>query len=424
MALATIIRFGRYLLAGIVLSAWLTVSIADEAITWVSPAGQDQQAVHMYFFWSPLCPHCQNARAFLVPLAEQHEWLKLHSYNLLENQENLRIYQQFAASLGQDAQSVPGIFVCGQMLTGWHSPEITGQALLAFAQQCRSGAGAQAPPADASLQLPLLASVDMGDYSLPVFTLIIASLDAFNPCAFFVLLFLLSMLVHARSRARMLLIGGTFVLISGLAYFVFMVAWLNLFFLVGALHWITLIAALVAIAIGVMGIKDYLMFHRGVSLSIREENKSRLYARVRSLLSTDNLPALMFSTVVLAIVANSYELLCTAGFPMVYTRTLTLYQLSDAGYYLYIALYNLVYVIPLVIIVALFTVSMGARKLTVMQGRLLKLLSGTMMLELGVVLLVNPGLLNNIFTGFGLLLIALLVMMIAKWLGKSQAEPS
>lgn len=107
---------------------------------------------------------------------------------------------------------------------------------------------------------------------------------------------------------------------------------------------------------------------------------------------------------------------------MVYTRTLTLYQLSDADYYLYVALYNVIYVIPLAVIVGIFTISLGARKMTVLQGRLLKLLSGVMMLELGLVLLINPGWLNNIFTGIGLLLVAVMVTLLAKWLTKSSNQ--
>lgn len=410
----------RFLLIGLLLLFNVTSTWAEAPIEWTSTTDDGQRLVHVYFFWSPLCPHCQNARAFLSPAAEQHEWLQLHAYNLLEDPGYIWLYQQYAASMGADAQSIPGIFLCGQMFTGWHSAEITGKALFSLAEECRDDTVHETRQHNQVIELPLLGALDGSDMSLPLFTLIIAGLDAFNPCAFFVLLFLLSMLVHARSRSRMLLIGSTFVLVSGLVYFVFMVAWLNLFLLVGALLWITLVAGLIAITIGILGIKDFFRPGDGVSLSMGQEQKSRLFARVRGLLSADRLPTMMVSTVVLAVVANSYELLCTAGFPMVYTRTLTLHQLSEVDYYLYVALYNVVYVIPLAVIVGVFTLSLGARKMTLMQGRLLKLLSGVMMLELGLVLLINPGWLNNIFTGIGLLLIAVVVTLLARLLIKTE----
>ncbi|MCK7494235.1 MAG: hypothetical protein MZW92_25745 [Comamonadaceae bacterium] len=105
----------------------------------------------------------------------------------------------------------------------------------------------------------------------------------------------------------------------------------------------------------------------------------------------------------LAVAANSYELLCTAGFPMVFARILTLNELPPVSYYLYLVLYNLVYVVPLSVIVGIFTVTLGRKKLTEWQGRVLKLLSGTMMLGLGAVLLINPSLLNNVLVSLALL---------------------
>jgi hypothetical protein len=112
---------------------------------------------------------------------------------------------------------------------------------------------------------------------------------------------------------------------------------------------------------------------------------------------------------VLAIAANAYELLCTAGFPMVFTRILTLNHLSSGWYYLYLVLYNAVYVIPLASIVVIFTVTLGKKHLTEQQGRLMKLVSGTMMLSLGGVLLFNPSILSNAFISFMLLMGALVV---------------
>jgi hypothetical protein len=243
--------------------------------------------------------------------------------------------------------------------------------------------------------VPLFGEIDHGDLSLPLFTLIIAGMDSFNPCAFFVLLFLLSLLVHVRSRKRMLLVGGVFVLFSGLVYFLFMAAWLNVFLVIGRLAAITLTGGLVALVIGAINIKDFLFFKQGVSLVIPEAAKPKLFERMRGLLKAQSLPAMLGGAVVLAVTANAYELLCTAGFPMVYTRVLTLHQLSPAEYYEYLVLYNVVYVVPLAIIVAVITATLGARKMTEWQGRQLKLLSGLMMAVLGLVLIIEPALLNN-----------------------------
>jgi hypothetical protein len=237
--------------------------------------------------------------------------------------------------------------------------------------------------------------------------MVLAGLDSFNPCAFFVLFLLLGLLVHAQSRKRMLFIGGVFVFFSGFVYFIFMAAWLNFFLHAGQLRVITIIAGLVALTVAFINIKDFFFFKKGVSLSIPEKAKPKLFDRMRGILKTTSVPSMVMGTIVLAITANTYELLCTVGFPMVFTRILTLQNLSGLQYYLYLVLYNIVYVIPLAVIVVIFSITLGVKKLTEHQGRILKLISGIMMLFLGIVILINPSLLNNILVSIGLLVLAL-----------------
>lgn len=259
------------------------------------------------------------------------------------------------------------------------------------------------PPMEETVEVPFFGELQVNDLSLPAFTFIIAGCDAFNPCAFFILLTLLSLLMHAGSRWRMLIVGGIFVLFSGLFYFVFMAAWLNIFMLAGHIQWITVAAGLLAVVVAVINIKDYFAYRRGVSLSIPDKAKPGLFARMRKLVAATSLWPMLAGTLALAAAANMYELLCTAGFPMVFTRVLTLRELPASGYYGYLLFYNLVYVVPLAVIVFAFTVTLGTRKLQEREGRVLKLLSGTMMLLLGLVILLVPDLLHSVVAAVALL---------------------
>jgi thiol-disulfide isomerase/thioredoxin len=383
---------------------------------WYGQAADGTPTVRLYYFYSPTCPHCQAAKPWLDQLERDLPWLEVRRYSVKDDRDNARFYYNTARALGADAMSVPGFVYCRQVAIGYDAAETTGRELQASLEACRerriaepgtptqAGAGTaagEAPvgPAAAAggtaLELPLLGRVDAQALSLPVLTLVLAGMDAFNPCAFFVLLFLLSLLVHARSRARMAIVGGTFVLFSGLVYFVFMAAWLNVFLIAGQLRTITVVAGLLALTVAALNIKDYFWFKAGPSLSIPDAAKPGLFKRMREVVTTGSLGPMLAGTVVLAIVANSYELLCTAGFPMVYTRALTLAGLEPWQHYAWLAAYNVIYVIPLLVIVTVFTWTMGARKLSETEGRLLKLISGFMMLGFGVVLLVSPHLLTN-----------------------------
>ncbi len=434
--------------------------------TWFELTPDGDARIHLYFFWSKTCPHCQEAHPFIMDLPNQFPWLDLHEYELSESQENGQRYAEMAAMTGAEAMYVPAFFFCGNMTSGYGSHETTGATLVEGLDSCHefvleNFAGAPVGPAQPavpaaahadpvvpavverepavaavaatapelpaveslaavpSLALPIVGEIGAESMSLPALTMVVAGLDAFNPCAFFVLMFLLSLMVHARSRKRMLLIGVTFIFFSGLIYFVFMAAWLNVFLWVGELQLITLAAGVIAVVIALINIKDYFWFKQGVSLSIPERAKPGLYQRSRNLVRATSLPAMLAGTVVLALAANSYELLCTSGFPMVYTRMLTLHDLPTSTFYTYLAAYNIVYVLPLLLIVLLFTVRFGAHKLTEEQGRVLKLLSGLMMLFLGLILIFAPAMLNNLTTAFALLLmtlfVTLLIVLIDKW---------
>jgi cytochrome c biogenesis protein CcdA/glutaredoxin-related protein len=422
-------RICNLLLSGLLLGLvfWPGGSHGQDAYTWVEAEAGGVQRVHLYFFWSERCPHCLEARPFIEALPAQHPWINLHSLEISRSRENLQRYVDMAASLGQEARSVPALLFCGQMQVGWDSGQTSGADLLARLSACREPTIQGQPPVPVAqntlLHVPLLGEFDAASLSLPVLTVVIAGLDAFNPCAFFVLLFLLSLMAHQQDRHRMLLIGGVFVFISGFMYFAFMVAWLGLFRVMGSLPWVTTGAGVLAAVMGAINVKDFFAFRQGVSLSIPESRKADIFRRGRAILAAGSLPAMLVATALLATAANFYELLCTAGLPMIFTRLLTLHEPDIARHLLYLALYNVIYVLPMLAIVLAFTRTMGARKLSEREGRLLKLLSGLMMLGLGVLLLTAPERLDNLGVAFGLLLgAALLTWLAARWSRGRAAE--
>lgn len=412
--------------------------------------GQDHQrdTIIVYFFRGKGCPHCEEEEIFLAGLRRDRPSLEVKDYEVWYNKENAGLMAAMLRAHGVKSSGVPVTFVDDQMFSGFSAQ--TRAAIEKAITECsevpcgdpaerlrkadntdravRPQPSAPEPLSTAdetqketAVTIPLIGALDARTSSLPVLTLLIAGMDSFNPCAFFVLLSLLSLLVHAQSRNKMLLIGGIFVFFSGFIYFLFMAAWLNLFLVMGRVAVITTIAGWVSVVIAGINIKDFFLFKQGVSLTIPDSAKPKLFDRMRRLLRSTSLVSIMVGATVLAVVANFYELLCTAGFPMVFTRILTLNNLSTATYYLYLLLYNIVYVVPLFIIVLGFTLTLGKRQLSEWQGRVLKLVSGAMMLGLGAVLLVNPALLNSVLVSFIILIsalgVSLLVATVTRRLG-------
>jgi cytochrome c biogenesis protein CcdA/thiol-disulfide isomerase/thioredoxin len=240
------------------------------------------------------------------------------------------------------------------------------------------------------ISIPFIGKIDPSEISLPILTIVIGGLDGFNPCAIWVLCFLLTLLIYVRDRKRMLVVGVIFVSTSAFVYFLFMTAWLNFFLLIGYVDIVRIVIGIVAVTAGIVNMKDFFFFKRGISLTIPESKKPGLIKRMRNLIKEESMVPLIIGTITLAFFANLIELLCSAGFPAIYTRILTLNALPSIQYYLYLVAYNIIYVIPLLVIVMVFVITMGRRKLNERQGRILKLISGALMLILGLLLLLKP----------------------------------
>ncbi|KYK32196.1 MAG: hypothetical protein AYK22_07580 [Thermoplasmatales archaeon SG8-52-3] len=255
--------------------------------------------------------------------------------------------------------------------------------------------------------------INLSDASLPIITILIGAIDSVNPCSFFVLLFLLSLLLYTKSRKKMLFVGGIFIFFSGFIYFLLMAAILNFIAVVENQYIISYMAGIIAIIFGIINIKDFFFFKKGPSTSISDKQKSKLAKQMRNIIKISSIPSLFFSTVVLAISANTVELLCSFYLPFIYTGTiLPQYNLGLVEQYLYLIFYNIVYVIPLLIIVGIMVITLGRWKLTEFQGRILKLFSGIMILSLGAILLFKYELLNDVFSIIYILLFSLFTSVI------------
>ena len=240
------------------------------------------------------------------------------------------------------------------------------------------------------INVPVLGELSMTRLGLPLFTFLVGLVDGFNPCAMWILVFLLSVLVNIKDRRKILLIAGTFVVVSGLAYFAFMAAWLNLFLLIGIVRPVQIILGVLALLIGVINIKDFFAFKKGVSLSIPESSKPGLYRRVREIVTAKYLTVALTGVVALAVVVNMVELLCTAGLPAVYTQILTLQDLPVWKNYSYLALYISAYMLDDAMLLTIVVATLSHRKLQEREGRWLKLISGIVILALALAMLFKP----------------------------------
>jgi hypothetical protein len=185
----------------------------------------------------------------------------------------------------------------------------------------------------------------------------------------------------------MVAIAGTFVAIQGIAYFLMLTAWLNLFLLIGLARWSEIAIGAIALVAGLVNVKDFFAYGRGITLSIPERRRADIYKRIKGLLHAETIAAAIVGTAVLGVLVQVVEFMCTSGFPALFTRILTLRALDAASYYGYIALYIAAYMIDDVIVLGIGVVTLSRHRLQEQEGRWLKLLAGVVMIGLAIYLL-------------------------------------
>ena len=358
-------------------------------------------------FYSKLCPHCDDARAFFSALesdnlsaantyfdqvkryrdsADANVKLVFQMYELIDSRSNMELFEFYSKEYRIEPSGLP-VFFIGTRAFESFSKTIGAESVVDAMLAAQGKISVEKP---AVYNIPILGEVTADTVFLPIFTICLGFLDGLNPCAMWVLAILLGIMAHSRSRKRMLLVGITFVIASGVVYFALMTAWLNLFLIVGFNKIVLVILASIAIIMGLINLKEIFFFKEGVSLMIPEAAKPGLYKKVRTILKEKNIAVTIGLTFVFALFVNMIELACTAGFPAIFTKILADRNETVVVKYLYMLLYNILYVQPLLIIVLIFSFTMGHYKMQEKHAKILKLISGSLMLALGILLLIKP----------------------------------
>ncbi len=373
----------RYRLLGLLASAQLSIGTAVAHAQNV-PEQSPQPCRTIEIYSREGCPHCALADAWLDTLRQTQPQVTIIARDVHAAPENMDRFLELNTRFGIERPGVPAFLVCDRFLVGF-DPVATPAAI-----EARLGTRDTVADTPPQIELPWIGSVSVDRLGLPLFTLGIGLIDGFNPCAMWVLLFLLALLVNLRSRRRMALVATTFVLVSGAVYFALMAAWLNVFLVAGYSRTVQVGLGLVALLIGVVRLKDGLAGPAGVSLRIPDAAKPGLYARMREVIYARRLGPTLLAVVTLAIAVNVVELLCTAGLPALYTGILAQHSLPTPAYYGYMLLYNLAYIADDALMVGIAVYSLSHRKLQAGSGRFLQVLSGAVMVILGALLVAAP----------------------------------
>ncbi|MFC1755227.1 hypothetical protein ACFL96_17855, partial [Thermoproteota archaeon] len=244
------------------------------------------------------------------------------------------------------------------------------------------------------ITLPFIGEINAGEYSLPALAVVLGLVDGFNPCAMWVLVYLISMILMINDKRKVWLLVGSFVLASGILYFLFMTAWLNAFLMMGFFRPLTIIIGLLALGLGINNIREYIKTKGELVCKIGDaQSKKKIMHRIEEIVKSPLTMTTVFAIILLAFIINSIEFACSSAIPAVFTQVLALSDLSGWGYYGYILLYDLFFMLDDMIIFGLAAFAVNSTVGT-KYAKYCRLIGGVVLVLLGLLLTFMPHILR------------------------------
>lgn len=356
--------------------------------------GLPAEEMVLWYFWREDCPVCRQAGSWLEELQEDLPHLRARKVDLLRDPEGPALFRAMMAERGERATAVPTFIFQDRVWVGF-SPTVA-REIESVLRVAERGASPRPTPDRTVLDLGPLGDLDVGGRSMAAATALIAFVDGFNPCSLWVLSVLLAMILGTRSRSRIAAVGLTFLLVTGAIYGAFIVGLVVALEIMSHLDWIRVAVALLALAFGLINLKDFLAFRVGPSLTIPDRFKPGIYRRGRGLREDRPLWIVLTLTVGLAAGVAVVELPCTAGFPMIWTTLVSEAGVDRMAFAGLIGLYIGVYLSVEIAILVMALVTLRASRMQERHGRILKLVGGMLMIALAAVLIFDPGIMESL----------------------------
>ena len=357
-----------------------------------------EQENKILFFWAKGCPHCRAEDAFLENLKRDYPEIVVEKYEVSESFENQDKLKQIGQELNFDPNAVPVVIIDKKFISGY-AEGITDREIERIILEnrkeidsvqgiCKTGSDCE--ESDQKKVNTLFGEVNLNALSLPAVSALIGFLDGFNPCAMWVLIFLISLLLTMKDKKRMWSLGAIFIVVSGLVYFLFMSAWLNLLLFIGIISIVRISIGILAIGTGVYSIRDFLINKSGSCKIAGSEKRSKIFSRIREIVGRKNFFLAVLGIIVLAFAVNLVELLCSAGLPAIYTQLLTLNDLPKWQYYFYMSIYILFFIIDDLFVFVLSMVTLKLTGVTSKYSRYSRIVSGALILIIGLLMIFKP----------------------------------
>lgn len=389
------------------------------------------EKVNIYLFYGEGCPHCAALEEYLESEYSDDDRVKVYKYEVWYDSSNQELWQKVAEVTSVEAKGVPYFVIGEDVYQGYSDSKVWEKKVDKAIKKAKkekyndnvgitlgivkgkvenntsdndssSSYDESKKEADLSdyyeddsndnttLSIPLVGDVELRDMSLPIIAILIGLVDGFNPCAMWILIFLITMLLNFPSRKKMWILGFTFLFTSAFVYFLFMMSFLKVATFISGIKVLQILIAIFALIFGFINIYRYFKTKdTGCDVTSKSKRK-KIIARIQSILSNKKFMLSVIGIMFLAISVNLIELLCSLGLPVMFTEILAYNNVTGVKNVLYIILYILFFLLDDLVV---FIIAMKTLKITAISNKYSKyshLIGGLIMVLIGVLMIFKP----------------------------------
>ncbi len=400
-------------------------------------AKADEKVINIHLFYGNGCPHCAAEEEFLSDYLKDRTDVKLYKYEIWYDSHNQELLSKVQKEMGTtNKNGVPFTVIGKKTIVGYadgvtdeqikdainyylnndyrdYAGEITGKVKKTEVKEDTTKDESKTEDkkenkiekaddikdsnqTDENVTVPVLGKINAKKVSLPILAVVLGFVDGFNPCAMWILIFLITMLFNMKDRKKMWILGLTFILTSGIVYLMFMLAWLNLATFISKIAFIRLLIAVIALVVGLINVYKYIdslkKKDEGCDV-VDKKDRKKIMEKIISITHEKKFIIALLGIMVLAASVNIIELMCSIGIPLLFTQILAMNNLSTFSYMIYMFIYIFFFLIDDIVI---FVISMVTLKVTGLSTKYTKyshLIGGIIMLIIGLLLIIKPELL-------------------------------
>lgn len=377
----------------------------------------EEKVINIHLFYGNGCPHCAHEEEFLDEYVKDNKNVKVYMYEVWYNKDNQKLLSEVQDKLNNKQSGVPYTVIGDKVVLGYME-DVTDKTIKKYVEEYlnddnyRDYVGEitgvveentdvpelqkgedEEEQIDSEVTVPILGEIDVNDVSLPLLAVVLGLVDGFNPCAMWILIFLITMLFNMKDKKKMWILGLTFIITSGIVYLLFMLTWLNLATFISKLSFIRIAVALVALVVGIVNISKF-----ANSLSKKDEgcdvvdkkDRKKIMDKIVKITTEKKFILAIFGIIALAASVNIIELMCSIGLPLLFTQVLAMNDLSTFQYAIYIFIYILFFLIDDIIVFVISMITLNVTGISTKYAKYSHLIGGIIMLIIGLLLIIKP----------------------------------